>query len=201
MPPELQNRAGTPPKSRRVWRIAGRGGQWLIARGIDLWPDDQVENPFVVVDQLTAWCASPNTLSILRELGEYTGGARSTEELRQRLAEAFRAKRLLALRMVRGPSTGLGSDSSQTNAPPPPPPPKAPPKEKEEKTWFRCQLFDEDGEKMANEKYSLTDSNGTKREGTLDSDGCVYIPAILTPGNCTISFPDIHLNPKKKKKK
>ncbi len=75
----------------------------------------------------------------------------------------------------------------------------APPK-KTEKTWFRATLKDEDGEPMAGEDYTLIDTDGVKREGKLDPNGEVYIPAILPPGQCTISFPNIHLNPRKKKK-
>jgi hypothetical protein len=74
-----------------------------------------------------------------------------------------------------------------------------PPKDKPEKHWFRCQLFDEDGEPMRNEPYKLKDSNGSIREKTLDENGMVYIPPSLVPGECTISFPKIHLNPRKKK--
>jgi hypothetical protein len=72
--------------------------------------------------------------------------------------------------------------------------PKEPPK-----TWFRARLLDEDGEPMAGEDYVLVDTDGVKRKGKLDPQGEVYIPPILPPGKCTISFPNIHLNPLKKK--
>jgi hypothetical protein len=52
---------------------------------------------------------------------------------------------------------------------------------------------------MAGEDYVLVDSAGTRKEGKLDADGEVYIPSILPYGDCTISFPNIHLNPRKKK--
>ena len=69
----------------------------------------------------------------------------------------------------------------------------------QKKTWFKCQLLDEDGEVMDNEPYILDDTNGGHREGKLDDQGTVYIPPLLTPGDCHISFPKIHLNPRKKK--
>ena len=59
--------------------------------------------------------------------------------------------------------------------------------------------LDEDGEPMAGEDYILTDSEGARREGQLDDNGEVYIPPILPPGKCTINFPKIHLNPRKRK--
>ena len=55
------------------------------------------------------------------------------------------------------------------------------------------------GEPCANEDYVLVDSAGSKRTGKLDSNGEVYIPPILPPGDCTIQFPNIHLNPRKRK--
>lgn len=69
----------------------------------------------------------------------------------------------------------------------------------EVKTWFRARLIDEEGQPMANEDYVLIDTDGARRQGKLDTQGEVYIPAILPPGNCTISFPNIHLNPRKRK--
>jgi hypothetical protein len=68
-----------------------------------------------------------------------------------------------------------------------------------DKTWFRMRLVDEDGTAMADEDYLVVDSAGTRRQGKLDSNGELYIPAILPPGQCTVSFPNIHLNPRKRK--
>jgi hypothetical protein len=69
-----------------------------------------------------------------------------------------------------------------------------------EKTWFRMQLVDEDGDPMAGEDYVVVDSAGATRKGKLDANGQLYIPPILPPGDCTVSFPNIHLNPRKRKK-
>ena len=48
-----------------------------------------------------------------------------------------------------------------------------------------------------------TTSSSTPRaheeKGKLDANGEVYVPPILPPGDCTISFPNIHLNPRKRK--
>jgi len=69
----------------------------------------------------------------------------------------------------------------------------------DEKTWFRVQVMDEDGLPMADEDYLLVDSSGAKRQGKLDSNGELYIPPVLPPGNCTFSLPNMHLNPRKRK--
>lgn len=68
------------------------------------------------------------------------------------------------------------------------------------KTWFRVQLLDEDGDVMAGEDYVVVDSAGANRKGKLDSNGELYIPPILPEGECTVNFPNIHLNPRKRKK-
>ena len=65
-------------------------------------------------------------------------------------------------------------------------------------TWFRMRLTDEDDEPMAGEDYVVVDSAGAKREGKLDENGEFFIPPSLPGGECTINFPNIHLNPRKK---
>ncbi|MBX9600442.1 MAG: hypothetical protein K2X35_05540 [Bryobacteraceae bacterium] len=76
-----------------------------------------------------------------------------------------------------------------------------PPKKTEEKTWIKFQLFDEDGQPMKNEKFKLGLPDGSSRDGKLDAEGSIYIPPTLDPNKeCTVSFPEIHLNPRKKKK-
>ena len=65
-------------------------------------------------------------------------------------------------------------------------------------TWFRMAIADEDGEPMAGEDYEVVDSAGATHKGKLDANGEFYIPAILPKGLCSITFPNIHLNPRKK---
>lgn len=67
-------------------------------------------------------------------------------------------------------------------------------------TWFRMRIVDETGEPMAGEKYVVVDSAGARREGKLDENGELYIPPELPEGQCTINFPEIHFNPRKKKR-
>jgi hypothetical protein len=76
-----------------------------------------------------------------------------------------------------------------------------PPKKTEEKTWIKIVLLDEDGQPMKNEKFKLGLPDGSSRDGKLDAEGSIYIPPTLDPNKeCTVSFPEIHLNPRKKKK-
>ncbi len=195
-----QSKPDEPGKGRWVWRLEGTGGLFQIVRGVDVWPDDQAEDRVRAATYVSRWCEDTMAATTLREISASVLGARpkSTQELRQVVVAAFQSRRLA---LVRRPITTRGGGSRQGDESPAPPVPQRPPKKApEEKTWFKCQLLDEDGEKMANEKYTLKDSNGATRQGKLDADGCVYIPKILVPGMCTISFPEIHLNPRKKKK-
>jgi len=67
------------------------------------------------------------------------------------------------------------------------------------KTWFRVRLLDEDGVPIANEDFIVVDSAGARHEGKLDSNGEFYIEPTIPTGQCTVQFPNIHLNPKKRK--
>jgi hypothetical protein len=78
-------------------------------------------------------------------------------------------------------------------------PAKPVPSQKKGLEWFRTRLLDEDGKPMAGEEYVVVGSDGAKREGRLDANGEMSIPEILPPGDCSVTFPKIHLNPRKKK--
>lgn len=60
-----------------------------------------------------------------------------------------------------------------------------------EKSWVDVQLLDEDGEPIAGERYILKLTDGSIREGSLGADGRVRVNGI-DPGNCVVSFPDLH---------
>jgi hypothetical protein len=125
-----------------------------------------------------------------------------TAWLVDRLETAFRQRRLFLLEdELSAPAAQTASDDADSpeddgGSSPKPPAARA---ERAEKTWFHARLVDEDGDSMANEDYILVDTQGARRKGKLDANGEVYIPPILPPGDCTISFPNIHLNPRKRK--
>jgi hypothetical protein len=161
--------------------------------------------------QIVSWSHDPLVWPVLLEMCEVVLGAEYPNPtlmgkrwLIQRLEDAFHRGRLLLVEdnLLQNRSTGGSGegkdDSGQPGAAPadvPPPRASSPP----EKTWFRARLLDEDGEPMAGEDYVLVDTDGVNRKGKLDAQGEVYIPPILPPGKCTITFPNIHLNPLKRK--
>ena len=57
-------------------------------------------------------------------------------------------------------------------------------------TWIEVHLVDLDNNPLAGERYQIRLPNSSLREGTLDSAGKVRFDGI-TPGQATISFPDI----------
>jgi len=128
--------------------------------------------------------------------GRHADLSRLDEDVAQTISGALRTKRLLLFREKSRTSMadldGRPEEAQVRQA-------GAAERETDEKTWFRAQLLDEDGQPMVNEDYVLVDSNGTRRTGKLDQDGTVSIPKILVPGNCTISFPNVHLNPRKRR--
>ena len=64
--------------------------------------------------------------------------------------------------------------------------------------WYRVRLVDEDGVPMAGEDFIVVDSAGATHKGKLDQNGEFYIPPSIPKGQCTVKFPNIHLNPRKR---
>lgn len=168
-----------------------------VMRRDDLGSEDQVEpgaSRQVTETVVKEWLQTNATA--VNEMARHTRTSGSPS-ISKKVYEGFRNGELVILAWKRPAAT---TTEGQKPAPAPPPPTATPPPEEIEKTWFRAQLFDEEGQVMANEDYILDDSNGTHRTGKLDNQGIVYIPKILNPGDCKISFPNIHLNPRKRKK-
>jgi hypothetical protein len=211
-----------PRQFRRGWEMSGRSGTALVAKKSDLLPGEPTEEPQVAVFHMERWLADPKEKAALVEMyksihgfGDSAWGAPSI--LKTKIIAAFESRELVMLRQTHGATGGGGSGSrkspsdraraeeqqraeqarraerdqagGKSTAPPA--------QKKQEKTWVRFRLLDEDGEPMDEESYEMVDSNGSQRKGKLDKDGCVYVPSILDPGNCTITFPEIHLNPLK----
>ena len=185
-------------------------GNCLVVRRLDLAPGEIPNRSPVLRFEIAAWARDPLLGPVLLEMYEAAYGhhaaAHDASWLEDRLEDAFYAGSLVAIRedrqgayragggggAARAPASGPASSSRQ-----PATPPEAP--RRIEKTWFRARLVDEDGLPMSGEDYTLVDTDGAKRKGKLDANGEVYIPPILPPGKCTIGFPNIHLNPRKKK--
>jgi hypothetical protein len=60
----------------------------------------------------------------------------------------------------------------------------------EAKTWIEVVLRYEDGKPFSGAKYRLRITDGSVREGALNTDGSVRVNGIL-PGMCQISFPEL----------
>lgn len=80
-------------------------------------------------------------------------------------------------------SNSSGSSAKKNNSVPPPLDPSS------EKTWVDVQLVDEDGEPVGGARYKLKITDGSTREGTLDSSGRIRVSNI-DPGTCQVWFPD-----------
>jgi hypothetical protein len=59
------------------------------------------------------------------------------------------------------------------------------------KTWIEIELVDTRDKAIPNQRYRIRLTDGEWHEGVLDSKGRARF-ADLDPGNCDISFPDIH---------
>lgn len=63
----------------------------------------------------------------------------------------------------------------------------------EEKKSVEFRLFDENDKPVAGEAYVITLADGSKREGTLDTNGVVHLDNVPR-GECFIEFPNIDKN-------
>jgi hypothetical protein len=211
------------------WRVHSWRGDCRIVARWQLRPDDEQIHAGIFRPEIEEWARNfPYLIGQLYEAayGRPAVDALISDQdaiYEEQIEEAFRVGRLL---LVKGEPRASereveGSGGGPAEASPAPPPNDSaggdetgedsgsgaaggsdtplPPPKKEEKTWFRASLKDEDGEPMKDEEYILVDTDGVQRQGKLDSNGEVYIPAILPRGQCKITFPKIHLNPRKKK--
>jgi hypothetical protein len=188
---------------RGTWRLGGLGNRYVIVRRTDVLPDEKFyAAPVFLISQLGRWLSDPFQRSVLTDLARVLFGwsPRPSPEtdalLRARLEDAFRTGRLVVLgeRLVARSSSPAKSAGDSPAAAPPAPggggggKPPAPTKPK---TWIRFKLVDQDDKPIPNERYKLKLTDGTLKEGRLDSDGSVFESG-LDPGNCEISFPDLH---------
>lgn len=196
---------GAAPRNspRWEWRVWSAAGTAVVVRRRDLEPGEEPVR-LVPEAQIQRWFDEfPREVRrILEALPGSPPGWRSREEMllaRRRLKQAF-DRGELALLAPRAPQPGGRAGADQ---PPPPEPEKSAQASAGEgtageKTYFACQLLNEEGKPMVGEAFSLTVTDGSARKGNLDSEGSVYVPRI-DPGQCQITFPDIRLNPRKKK--
>jgi hypothetical protein len=182
----------------------------------------------LIVAELDRWLSSISSRRICLELYEAVTGMGGSdlllhqrpdrsEQIRHRLARAFRDGELMALPLgaprVR---SGGGPGSAGGGAPAPVPllpdsmavdssapeeqtakeekeadEQKAADEQKEEElSWVAFELVDEDGTPIGDVRYRVVLPNGEVREGTLDAQGQAIIQDIAE-GTCKIFFPDL----------
>jgi len=87
-------------------------------------------------------------------------------------------------------STSKGQVDS-VKVPPYKPPENQSEEEKQEKPdWIEVKLTDDDGKPIAGEPFYADLADGTRYNGTTDSNGVAHIDG-LKPGSCQIHFPDL----------
>lgn len=164
---------------------------------------------------LDRWLSSPASRRSVHELHALLTGAdlsgsllyevrERPENIKRRLAEAFRSGELAALPIgpIRFEKAGGGGGVAPANVSRPAPvvvplladkPEKkaAPGKDKkEEQAWVAIELIDEEGKPVAGARYRLVLPDGSVREGQLDAKGTAHVEGIA-PGQCKVSFPDL----------
>ena len=189
----------------RSWTLRpARGQEFQFKRREQLATDDRIQDPEKMLAFLDDWLTLPATRGVVAQMyadlqnlppgkAPTTFNPATLKLIRTTLTKAIREKTIVAVQQ-QGGTTVDPEVEPPVKTPPPPPKP-----ETKEKTWFQCQVLDEEGIPMSGERYTLVDSDGGRHEGKLDDEGKVYIPPILDPGDCTIRLPDIHLNPRKRK--
>ena len=68
----------------------------------------------------------------------------------------------------------------------------------EKKHWVEIELLDEQGKPVPDEMYHIELPDGSSVDGTLDAKGQARLEGI-DPGNCKITFPNIHATDWKRK--
>jgi type VI secretion system secreted protein VgrG len=62
--------------------------------------------------------------------------------------------------------------------------------EEEEKSWIEIELFDEEDEPVAGERYEIKLPDGSVSRGSLDGNGFARV-AGFDPGQCEVTFPEL----------
>lgn len=183
------------PSLRRSWML---GFQEVIFKR-DL-QDGETAHPFFLGSNILQDPFARRALAELYQAlkGTAPGDLTSPEKAQlvlRTIQQAIASGELISARRqgVAGGSSQVGGNSSGQNAAPPPkrrsttpPPPRS---KDDEKTWVEVRLIDQNGKPVPGAKYKLKITDGSVREGSLDSDGRVRVNGI-DPGNCTVWFPD-----------
>jgi hypothetical protein len=111
--------------------------------------------------------------------------APSDEDIEKDLLDAWLNRQLFLLRLR---TYGGGGDETEADLPLAAAPLGRAPDTK--LTWIEVVMVDENEKPMSGIRYKMTITDGSLREGTLDSNGSVRINGI-DPGTCQLTFPDL----------
>jgi hypothetical protein len=119
----------------------------------------------------------------------------ATESIQEHLADARNTGKQQELihrwraRMLACSSTVSIESAAESQAPARKPPKKS--SDAPVKTWIAVQLIDDNGDPVPNAAYKVTLPDGSVMSGSLDDQGIVRFDEI-DPGDCLVSFPEIH---------
>ena len=193
--------AGSQVLTRKSWRLQTLYGDCRVIRAADLaLGEEYLQHTPATPLQITELSrALRESWAQIHEAVQTAPQPADAAPVAVAIEDAFRNGTLVLLREVRREGGGGGSEKTAEKSAPAKKAGSSPQKT-DEKTWFRVQLVDEEGQPMKDEDYVVVDSTGTRRTGKLDAKGEMYIPPMLPEGECTVNFPNIHLNPRKRKK-
>lgn len=185
----LRRRASAKPAMRRTWNLPCSTYDCQVVLRAQVPSSEsrkRVPGTFLV-SLVDRWIrALPETVYELAEaLGEMKPFAPSASErerfhrrVRERLTQAFRSGELVAFEIRR--PLGVAQFRKQAEEEKPQEPP-------EELTFAAIELVDEDGKPVAGQRYRLTCSDGSVREGRLNDKGFARVDDVPR-GTCKVTF-------------
>lgn len=167
----------------------------------DLFPPELVSLGVPIsARQMEAWLGETSARQQLLQIYEHLNGSGASSQqlsdrnfleqnLSQKLVEAFRRGRLIAIDAPRSFLTQIVTESGEKDAPPPPLANRSQSKSKQ-LTWVAVSLVDLKGRPIPRERFRIELPDGTIKEDALDEQGRARIDGI-EPGQCEICFPEI----------
>jgi hypothetical protein len=113
-------------------------------------------------------------LILLRRKAEAFGGGVEEDDQSVPTPRALAAAARAASGRASGGTTGRGNQGLDPSS---------------QLTWIDIQLVDEDDRPVSGAKYQLKLTDGSTREGSLDSEGRIRVTGI-PPGSCEVCFPE-----------
>jgi len=188
-----------PEPFRRTWQLRGILRDYLAIRRTELREDDEIVlDPLTFSIDLDWWLQDPVYQRVLVEIWESSSPFGLTSNrlntlgelvrfLKPRLEELFLQGGMV---LIRQPKT-IRSWGEPAEEEPEERPVRPAPAPRPELTWIEVELvWEDDGQPVPNEAYTIELTDGTTRKGTLDSRGFVRFDQIPS-GECKVTFPKL----------